>query len=68
MTVNELDKTIGSDDQVIVLLSNAGWIGSFPSMYIPGAYHDCKVNSIMPDVFDGNGFEAGVVLKVWIDI
>lgn len=65
MTLNEV---IGADDQVVVLLSNAGWIGSFPAMYIPTVYHNCKVTSIMPDVFDGNWFESGVVLKVWIDV
>lgn len=68
MTLNEVCKLIGADDQVVVLLSSVGWLGSFPAMYIPVAYHNCKATSIMPDVFDGDGFGAGVILKVWIDI
>lgn len=66
ITVKKLAYIIGSDDLNIALLLNNEWIGIFPLCYLPRDYHDYKVESIMPDMFEGNNPFDGLVLKVWI--
>lgn len=71
MKLKELQNLVASDDQTIVLINSheiAGksWLGSFPNWGIPQEYLVYEVESIMPDYFNGEGFESGCVLKVWI--
>lgn len=66
MTLGELISVVGDDDQIIALLAGDEWCGVFPAVFLPNDYKNYKVESIMPDKFDGNSPFDGIVLKVWV--
>lgn len=66
MTLGELISVVGDDDQIVALLVGDEWCGVFPAVYLPKDYENYKVESILPDKFDGNSPFDGIVLKVWV--
>ncbi len=67
MTLQELLKKVGAEDQLIALLVNSEWCCVFPAAFCPSQYDDYVVTSFLPDEFKGESPFDGIVLKVWVD-
>lgn len=66
MTVRELCSVVSSDDTIIALVGNCGWVGTFPCMYLPDCYSGYTVKRIRPDE-DKGLFSDGMCIIVWMD-
>ena len=66
MKLKDIISLMGDEEQAIYLIGPVGWLAAVTPTSCPKEYEDLLIDSIMPEMVEGEGYFDGCVLKVWV--